>query len=200
MEGEVMFRKTFSIIASIAMVFTMTYVVELNAEPTGWMGGDNGASTNMTLSLSLTKKYFMNVDKTEDISGFSYDIDTSGAAPTIRFDSHLQEIAGIDAISNDKTGYVIKVSSSGNGFKLKNSDAVPAEIAYSLQVASGTNHTGSSSVNTAGSNLISVGTASAFSELYVDNASLKINIPQTDNLFFDNTVFTDTLTLAIAAE
>jgi hypothetical protein len=187
-------------ILGVSLVLGAVVYAGADDDPTGWMGGNSGASANFSLSLVLAQKYFMNVDKTEDITGFTYDIDTSGDDPTIKLDNHIQIIGLIDAISNDKTGYIIKATSSSNTFALKNSDSIPASIPYTLQVASGTNYTGASSINSLNGTLITVGAASSLSDLYVNGAELKINIPEVSNLIFDSTTFSDTLTIAIAAE
>lgn len=182
------------------MLFSTGVFAGPDDDPTGWMGGTSGTSANLSLSLTLPKLYYMNVDKTESITGFTYALDTSGSTPTIKLSSYQQEIASILALSNDRTGYVIKVTSSTNSFALKNSDSSPASIAYTLSVADGSNYTGCSDVNTVNTALVTVGAASSISDLYVNGASLKINLPETSDLMFDNTAFSDALTIAISAD
>ena len=194
-----MLRKTL-ILLSAVFVFSTTMYAGAGDDPTGWMGGNSGSSANFSLSLALFQKYYMNVDKTEEITGFTYDIDTTGDNPTIKFSNHVQVIGSIDAISNDRTGYLIKVASSTNGFALKNTDSSQASISYTLEVPSGSNYTGATGVNTANATLLTVGSASSFSDLYVNGADLKINIAETSDLIFENTSFSDTLTISISAE
>jgi hypothetical protein len=194
-----MFKKLLTLVMSFFLLSNFV-CAGADDDPTGWLGGSSGGSVNFALNLLLAQKYYINVNKTEDITGFTYDVDTTGDTPSIKFSSYTQEIGSIDAVSNDRTGYSIKTTSSANGFALKNSDSLPASIPYTLEVPSGSNYTGPSGVNSSNSVLISVGTASNAGDLYVNGASLRINIPEKTGLIFASNSFSDTLTIAVAAE
>ena len=160
----------------------------------------SGAS-NLGISLNLPKLYYVSVENSNVSIDVEFAVDhDNDEKPTITLNDYVQEIASISSISNDSSGYSIKIVGTNNNFTLQNNDAIPVNIPYSLQVDTGDNYAGSSNVNSDNSSLITIGAASDLKKLYVKDAKIKIHIPSVSGLVIDDTTFSDTLTISIVAD
>lgn len=181
---------------TVSLMFAFIGLIYINLSGSGsW-----SSSSDISLSLNLPKVYFMNIETSEEISDFSYTISSTNKDAGITLEPHVQDIASISAISNDRNGYVIKITKSANNFALTNSDPDAPNIKYTLKIASGDNHTGSSNINQANTELLSVNPSDDPKRLHVKEAKLQINIPRTKNLIFDDPQFNDTITLGVVAK
>jgi hypothetical protein len=158
------------------------------------------SSSSLGITLSAPKLYYISVENSDISLDVDFAIDNSGDQPVIELDSFVQEIATISAISNDKTGYNIKIVKTKNNFILQNKDTMPASIPYSIEVDNGKNYTGSTDITKNNSSIISVGPSSNNKKLFVKDAKIKIRIPPISGLAIDNTVFSDTLTISIVSD
>ena len=126
-------------------IFTIFFVLLVSnmfgsQEVSEWTDG----ASSLGISLNLPKLYYVSVESSDIEIDIEFAVDNDNdEEPIITLNDYVQEIASISSISNDSSGYSIKIVSTTNNFTLQNNDAIPVNIPYTLQVDTGENYKGS---------------------------------------------------------